>query len=310
MREIDKKLLTAISDCDIERVRELIKQKADVNASDGWAMLHYACSFEDSFDIVELLIDAGADINAKNRDGDTTLYLACKRGRTDTAELLLNKGVQEDINKCFYLACEENHTETAEMLLRHGADIKNAKSYVAACCRHGHCLTATAEMLLKKGADGYINDNNMTQESRNRLYKLRILNLTGDFKTDYKRVSEYKCKEITDSNNNIPALMQNIKVMYNGTNTMINSANAAITGLVIKSTTELYDVIMRDITDAPEIFHAAVVTLHDKKQSKKIINIEYKKEQVKKAWSVIRTCADADTIKFYDAIFSNDCKKN
>ncbi|TMH03214.1 MAG: ankyrin repeat domain-containing protein [Betaproteobacteria bacterium] len=43
-------------------------------------------------DVVRLLLDAGADVNAKGPNGTTALMMAVRGGHTDTVDLLLAKG--------------------------------------------------------------------------------------------------------------------------------------------------------------------------------------------------------------------------
>ena len=47
-------------------------------------------------DLVSFLQNKGADINAKNANGDTPLHIACACGRNETAELLLSMGATFD----------------------------------------------------------------------------------------------------------------------------------------------------------------------------------------------------------------------
>jgi len=41
-------------------------------------------------DMVELLLDAGADVNARDEDGSTALMCACEHGYIDIVQMLLN----------------------------------------------------------------------------------------------------------------------------------------------------------------------------------------------------------------------------
>ena len=43
-------------------------------------------------EVVALLLENGADVNAKSRDGGTALHAAAFLGRAETAKLLLEKG--------------------------------------------------------------------------------------------------------------------------------------------------------------------------------------------------------------------------
>ena len=70
-------------------VELLLKAGADVNAKSkgGWTALMYA-SNNDRKDVVELLLKAGADINAKGKDGWTALMLASNNGYEGIVKLL------------------------------------------------------------------------------------------------------------------------------------------------------------------------------------------------------------------------------
>src|SRR5437773_719712 len=62
-------------------LRTLLQQKADVNAvqTDGATALHWAV-YEDDIDAVDLLIQAGAKADVKNREGITPLHMASLYG--------------------------------------------------------------------------------------------------------------------------------------------------------------------------------------------------------------------------------------
>jgi cytohesin len=68
----------------------LLKAGADVNAKakDGWTPLHIAVSREQR-EVGELLLANHADPNAKNNEGQTPLHLAVQSGQRELAELLL-----------------------------------------------------------------------------------------------------------------------------------------------------------------------------------------------------------------------------
>jgi ankyrin repeat protein len=48
-------------------------------------------------DIVELLIDKGANVNIKNYKGRTGLFVVCLEGRIGLVKLLIDKGVDVNI---------------------------------------------------------------------------------------------------------------------------------------------------------------------------------------------------------------------
>ncbi|MFA5106679.1 MAG: ankyrin repeat domain-containing protein, partial [Candidatus Micrarchaeia archaeon] len=77
MTEQNKKLLEAVSSGDLAGVKEALAAGADVNAKDrdGYTALMVA-SYWGHMDIVKLLIAAGADVNAKSETGYTALIEA------------------------------------------------------------------------------------------------------------------------------------------------------------------------------------------------------------------------------------------
>lgn len=95
--DINDDLIKAAEDADIEKVKQLIEQGADVDAKNeyGWTAL-MAAAWWGNTEIVKLLIQAGADVNAENIDGGTALIRAAGRGYTDVAELLIQ--TDADVN--------------------------------------------------------------------------------------------------------------------------------------------------------------------------------------------------------------------
>ena len=81
---------------DIERIQSLVSRGADVDAKDkdGDTPLHSAVSF-DYYDVVELLIEEGANVNTKNQKGKTPLSLAKDKGSEEIVELLRKHGAKE-----------------------------------------------------------------------------------------------------------------------------------------------------------------------------------------------------------------------
>ncbi|ANQ08436.1 Uncharacterized protein PCOAH_00025080 [Plasmodium coatneyi] len=64
--------------------------------SDGLCALHYACD-RGYLDIVKILIEFGADVNADDSCGDTALHIAAYSGKTDIIKYLTSVGA--DINR-------------------------------------------------------------------------------------------------------------------------------------------------------------------------------------------------------------------
>ena len=80
-------------------------------------------------DIVNYLLQRGAEIDARSTYGLTALHAAAYAGDTDIVTLLIAKGsdVNDALNRFkvtpLSLASEENHIETVRVLLKHGADV-------------------------------------------------------------------------------------------------------------------------------------------------------------------------------------------
>ena len=58
-------------------------------------MLSLACR-QGKQDIVELLLESGANVNHRNKAGNTPLLEACSQGHVDDARMLLDHGVDID----------------------------------------------------------------------------------------------------------------------------------------------------------------------------------------------------------------------
>src|SRR5262249_50943078 len=83
---------------DRDAVRSLLRQAADVNASqaDGMTALHWAAMRNDAA-LAETLLDAGANVKATTRiNSYTPLLRAAKNGKAGVLEPLLNAGA--DVN--------------------------------------------------------------------------------------------------------------------------------------------------------------------------------------------------------------------
>jgi ankyrin repeat protein len=79
--------------------RLLLTRGADPNRRDpgGWTALIHATYFGASDDVLNLLIDKGANVNVQNDRGVTALYLAAASGHENQVRLLLNRGADPRI---------------------------------------------------------------------------------------------------------------------------------------------------------------------------------------------------------------------
>ncbi|EAX87521.1 ankyrin repeat protein, putative [Trichomonas vaginalis G3] len=102
---------------------------ANINEKDkrGETALHIAALYN-SKEIAEFLISHGANINEKDQNGETALYKAALYNSKETAELLISHGAninEKDQNgeTALYKAALYNSKETAEFLISHGVNI-------------------------------------------------------------------------------------------------------------------------------------------------------------------------------------------
>ncbi|MDE0058141.1 MAG: ankyrin repeat domain-containing protein [Defluviicoccus sp.] len=116
-----------------EAAATLVEAGADIRAKDRWGLttLHYA-AWANAHETAKWLVGRGADINAKDNFGATPLHHAAHGNALETAEWLVGRGA--DINARDNLgatplheAARGNARETAEWLVGRGADI-NAKA--------------------------------------------------------------------------------------------------------------------------------------------------------------------------------------
>ncbi len=75
--------------------------RATVGSTQGWTPLHFAAEwrfepFHDQEEMVKLLLNAGADPNAKAKNGMTPLWMPREVGRTEIVQILEDHGAVED----------------------------------------------------------------------------------------------------------------------------------------------------------------------------------------------------------------------
>ena len=128
----DTALIDASKNGDIEIVVMLLDAGADVNAKDKWGITALIKASKNGHtEIVSKLLDAGADVNAKSNNGYTALYEASNNEHTEIVAMLLRmKGIIVDAKNngdtALIRASYKGHTKIVAMLLEKGADV-NAK---------------------------------------------------------------------------------------------------------------------------------------------------------------------------------------
>lgn len=122
-------LMEAASAGHVDIVKLLINHNADVNAqsSSGNTPLMYACAGGHE-DVVLVLLGAGANVEDHNENGHTPLMEAASAGHVGVAKILLDHGAgvnthsNEFKESALTLACYKGHLEMVRFLLSAGAD--------------------------------------------------------------------------------------------------------------------------------------------------------------------------------------------
>lgn len=181
MDSIDNQFLEAVGTDNIVLVKKLIEEGADVNIkdNDGESPLHLAKSLE----ITNLLIEKGAKIDVIDNSGTTPLQLFCYCGKDcfDIQKLLIEKGaninakvsVKNEIfpgcNVLHFACMKKNNIELIKLLIEKGADInaiisENDDKYAGYTALHFACRYGDHDLikyLIEKGA----NVNQKTSEN-------------------------------------------------------------------------------------------------------------------------------------------------
>jgi ankyrin repeat protein len=165
----EARLADALKARNLPEARELLKQRADVNAAqaDGTTALHWAAHWNDlettrllikagakagainrygvsplslacthnNVSLVEALLAAGADPNSTTPEGETALMTAARTGSLEVVAALVARGAQVDAKEAWrgqtalMWAVAENHLQVVEFLIGRRADI-NARTNV------------------------------------------------------------------------------------------------------------------------------------------------------------------------------------
>ena len=89
-----KQLFNAVIGSDVIRVKKLLEQRIDLNATYGQSADPILCMATElkNKEIVELLVKAGAHVNIHNIVGITPLHIASRNGYNDIVKFLLSVG--------------------------------------------------------------------------------------------------------------------------------------------------------------------------------------------------------------------------
>jgi len=131
---METELFASVEAGDLEKFKELIKKetKETIDQVDfyGYTALHAAAE-SGRPEMIPMLLDAGADINAATYDATfTSLHHALAKGHFDCAKILINKGADLNLlneGGCFgtslHYAVYKDSVEFVKLLLSKGADV-------------------------------------------------------------------------------------------------------------------------------------------------------------------------------------------
>ena len=163
---VDTPVADATRGGDIETVRSLLKQGVDVNAAqgDGMTALHWA-AFTDNVEIAEMLIYAGANVEAGTRlNSIKPLFMAAQNGSRPLVETLLAGGADPNATMStgttpLMMAAASGSVEAVKALLDAGAEPdakESAQGQTALMFAASFDRDEVIKVLVEGGADAAI----------------------------------------------------------------------------------------------------------------------------------------------------------
>ncbi|XP_017461233.1 PREDICTED: tankyrase-2-like, partial [Rhagoletis zephyria] len=127
----ERRLLEASRSGEVEVVRAILGKHAHlVNCRDvdgrQSTPLHFAAGYN-RLEVVQCLLERGADVHAKDKGGLVPLHNACSYGHYEVAELLVRRGANVNATDLWkftalHEAASKGKVDIVRLLLRHGAD--------------------------------------------------------------------------------------------------------------------------------------------------------------------------------------------
>jgi ankyrin repeat protein len=102
-------------------------ENPDPNVLGKWTALH-ECIRKSNLEMMRILIDNGVNVEIKDVDGETPVFVACTSGNPELVKMLLNAGANpnaqaQDGWSCLMMAARDSDYETTKALLDAGANL-------------------------------------------------------------------------------------------------------------------------------------------------------------------------------------------
>ena len=190
-------LMISCENGNIDALNELLNAGGNPNIthSDEDTCLHKAISAGCNKEILQALIDHGADVNVTDEYNVTPLMIACEMGNVRAMNVFLNVGADPDIaddfgDTCLQMAIRAGcNKDDLQAIINHSADVnaqnKNNRTALMIVCKMGN-LDAV-NMLLNAGADPNISDadgNTCLHVCVGPHYKAQVLQVSIDHSDD------------------------------------------------------------------------------------------------------------------------------
>ncbi|ERL84740.1 hypothetical protein D910_02165 [Dendroctonus ponderosae] len=165
----DLLLHEAVIKNDTDGVRKILKEPVDINSRNnyGRAPIHWA-SARGNIDIMDMLLNAHCDIEARDKAQYTLLTCAARNNRAEVIDFLLDTledvqidAVDGDGQTALFHAAANGHVSIVKRLIEMGASLdrknKENKSALHEACQGGH--VEVTQMLLAREAAMEARDN-------------------------------------------------------------------------------------------------------------------------------------------------------